>query len=337
MAKYEKLKLAILNRIAENELKIGDRLLSEREIVDRFGFSRITVRHALIDLVESGYLISYPQSGYYLARPIALAEHNTKLGYLMVGRTDRMVSYSLKERLYRSVPFHRMHDRGIDIVARYEDDVEAPIINYFSSCAGLIMTDWVTDEWVRRARELKVPLCCVGNNLCSEESIPTIDYDYAYTVRELLDRLFAHNCKKVVIVISNLAMPSAKKIEEAYRSFYEERGVSFEERRIVKMGYSRGSEDYMAGMALNRDCDAVICDSLPNIFQYEDIGWEKRPEFALMSDMSMSGNCPRAIFPCFETDIYAEAAGMLLEHILSEEEMAKETLLRPKIYDFIKS
>ncbi len=334
LLKYQRLKPAILNWIAKNELKVGDRLPSERDITELFGFSRITVRRTLTDLVESGYLESFPQSGYFLKRPIAPEKHGLTLGFLRIGRAGMLSPDYPVERLCRSFPFYEMHSRSIEVIARYEEDPEIPFLNYFFPCAGLLMTDWVTDEWVTRARELDVPLYCVGNNLCEKEMIPTIDYDYEYTVREILSVLFAHGCRKIVIVLSSLTMPSASTKERAYREFFKERGVCFEERRIVRLSHERGDEDYMEGLMANRDCDAVICEKVPNIFQYKYLHWKKLPKFAFFSCEHPNGNrYVRAVFPYYPKDLYAEAANILVKHIQTDCELPEKLLLRPEISD----
>ncbi len=334
LPKYTKMKLAILNWISKNELKVGDRLPSEREISDIFSLSRITVRHALNDLVETGYLKKLPQSGYYLLKPIAVAEHSTNIGFLMVGRSERMPSGYSPGRLFRTIPYQEMKMRGVEILAKYEEDVNAPLLPYFSTCAGLLMTDWVTDEWVRMAGSLEIPLCCVGNNLCRKEKIFTIDFDHEYTVREQLKLLAGHGCRKIVIVIANCDMPSAHIMEKAYRDFMKEYGLELEERRIVKIRYSGGAADMMEGLARNDDCDAVMCDKLPDIFQYRKLGWTHNPKFALLTGQQRVGSGSlQAIFPYFRKDIYGESANILMDHILMDTELPEKLLLKPEIID----
>ncbi len=60
---------AILAAIEEGRLPRNGKLPSERELVDLFGVSRITIRHAMRDLVAQGFLQSQPGKGFYVAVP----------------------------------------------------------------------------------------------------------------------------------------------------------------------------------------------------------------------------------------------------------------------------
>jgi GntR family transcriptional regulator len=57
----------LLRSIQTGKLPLNAKLSSERELVELFGVSRITVRQALKDLEREGYLISYPGKGFYVA------------------------------------------------------------------------------------------------------------------------------------------------------------------------------------------------------------------------------------------------------------------------------
>jgi GntR family transcriptional repressor for pyruvate dehydrogenase complex len=57
----------IKNAIIEGEIKAGDRLPSERELVERFEASRISIREALKRLETAGLLTIKPGSGVFIA------------------------------------------------------------------------------------------------------------------------------------------------------------------------------------------------------------------------------------------------------------------------------
>ena len=60
---------AVLSAIEEGRLPRNGKLPSERELVELFGVSRITIRHAMRDLVHEGFLASHPGKGFYVAEP----------------------------------------------------------------------------------------------------------------------------------------------------------------------------------------------------------------------------------------------------------------------------
>jgi GntR family transcriptional regulator len=67
--KYFQLREILLDLIESNELPIGAAIPSERELCQRFGLSRMTVRQAVDYLVSEGRLHRVPGKGTFVARP----------------------------------------------------------------------------------------------------------------------------------------------------------------------------------------------------------------------------------------------------------------------------
>ena len=66
---YQQLKDLILEAMAQGLLRPNDRLPSERQLSELMGVSRLTVRHALSDLVNAGWLLSKTGKGTYVQAP----------------------------------------------------------------------------------------------------------------------------------------------------------------------------------------------------------------------------------------------------------------------------
>ncbi|SDH76101.1 GntR family transcriptional regulator [Nonomuraea jiangxiensis] len=67
--KYFQLREILLDLIDSDELSIGAAIPSERELCQRFGLSRMTVRQAVDHLVSEGRLHRVPGKGTFVARP----------------------------------------------------------------------------------------------------------------------------------------------------------------------------------------------------------------------------------------------------------------------------
>ncbi|MGG5369173.1 GntR family transcriptional regulator [Enterococcus sp. AZ196] len=65
---YLQIKEAILQQIKQEELKAGDKLLSEAQFQRSFNVSRITVRKAIDELVEEGYLFRLQGKGTFVKK-----------------------------------------------------------------------------------------------------------------------------------------------------------------------------------------------------------------------------------------------------------------------------
>jgi GntR family transcriptional regulator len=64
--KYYQVKKAIVEKINNEEFKIGEMIPSERELIAMFDVSRITVRKAVEELVQEGYLVKVQGKGTFV-------------------------------------------------------------------------------------------------------------------------------------------------------------------------------------------------------------------------------------------------------------------------------
>ena len=66
MPRYYQIKQVIKKWIVDNEIGIGEKIPSENELAARFEVSRLTVRQALSQLIQEGFLISKRGDGTYV-------------------------------------------------------------------------------------------------------------------------------------------------------------------------------------------------------------------------------------------------------------------------------
>ncbi len=66
---YWQIKESILKEITSGKLKPGDKILSEPQLKDKYGVSRLTARSAVTELVNEGYLIRKQGYGTFIQKP----------------------------------------------------------------------------------------------------------------------------------------------------------------------------------------------------------------------------------------------------------------------------
>ncbi len=66
---YFQLKELVLSEIKEGHYKSGDMIPTEKEISDSFGISRTTVRQAITELVQEGWLYRVKSKGTFVSQP----------------------------------------------------------------------------------------------------------------------------------------------------------------------------------------------------------------------------------------------------------------------------
>jgi len=80
-ALYRQIKQDLTGRIERGELSPGDALPSERELCERYGVSRPTIRQATQDLVREGLLVVRRGVGTFVAEPRIRQQLGTVLGF----------------------------------------------------------------------------------------------------------------------------------------------------------------------------------------------------------------------------------------------------------------
>src|SRR3546814_8579105 len=67
--RYVAIKLYVLHAVSSGEVKPGDRLQSESELVQQFGVSRMTASRARRELQNAGIIVRLPGVGSFVAEP----------------------------------------------------------------------------------------------------------------------------------------------------------------------------------------------------------------------------------------------------------------------------
>ena len=91
---YKQIKDAIKDQIMKGELKGGDKVPSERELCALFGVSRITVRQAINEAVQEGYLYTLQGKGTFIASSSELKINQGLVRVTSFG--DTMLSRGMK-------------------------------------------------------------------------------------------------------------------------------------------------------------------------------------------------------------------------------------------------
>ncbi|NQT60597.1 MAG: GntR family transcriptional regulator [Bacteroidetes bacterium] len=66
---YWQIKESIFKEITSGKLKPGDKILSEPQLKEKYGVSRLTARSAVTELVNEGYLVRKQGYGTYIQKP----------------------------------------------------------------------------------------------------------------------------------------------------------------------------------------------------------------------------------------------------------------------------
>src|SRR5262245_35555810 len=101
---YRQLKDRLLQELEVGSRTAHSRLPSEREWVKKLGVSRITVRQALGELVQQGYLYTVPGKGFFVGERKQARELNAFLSFTAAAeaRGERPSSRVLESKVVRA-------------------------------------------------------------------------------------------------------------------------------------------------------------------------------------------------------------------------------------------
>ena len=88
---YKQISNILTEKITNGELKAGDKLPAEAELMKQFGVSRITVRTALSEMVEDGILARSQGKGTFVATRKSVHPADDRIGFnrscILAGKT----------------------------------------------------------------------------------------------------------------------------------------------------------------------------------------------------------------------------------------------------------
>ncbi|MGN7479594.1 PLP-dependent aminotransferase family protein [Solibacillus silvestris] len=92
---YEQLYIGIKNTIINNQLVVGARLPSKRELAEFFSISQTTVELAYAQLMAEGYIISRPRIGYFVEEIDALPFRENVAAKIDFQQTSQQIEYEI--------------------------------------------------------------------------------------------------------------------------------------------------------------------------------------------------------------------------------------------------
>ncbi|AQU88726.1 histidine utilization repressor [Komagataeibacter nataicola] len=146
-ARYEQVKLYIIERIETGEWAIGHRLPSESELVELLGVSRMTVHRALRELTAEGLVTRAQGVGTFVAEPAQRVEllelrdiaddiasngheHTTRIITLDTIRANSDLATAFEQRpgarLFHSIIVHYEDDTPLQVEERFVSPHFAP-------------------------------------------------------------------------------------------------------------------------------------------------------------------------------------------------------------------
>ncbi len=189
--KYSSVKQRLIQYIVERGLPVGTKLPSERSLCARFGVSNLTLRHAEDELCESGMLQREEGRGVFIAS--TWKGKRLRLGFLSID-----VPTYPTESIIR--PLSDLLDTyQCDLQVLYaHHDVQAWLVEEMSRMDFLVVSGFLTQEWVTAIRSLGKPVLQLGHSNL-ETGFPRVESDFRDAYRLAFTACQRHGIRRFLV------------------------------------------------------------------------------------------------------------------------------------------
>ncbi len=153
---YRQVKQNILDLTRDGTIPAHSKLPSERELVQAYDVSRITIRQALVELVQEGHLQSQPGKGFYVAEKSEPFELHLLTSFTANAIAKGMIPGSrlLEAKIYAAPPeisraLYLPEAADVVLLKRLRTLDGVPVVIQYdwlqpAACPGLLDLDWST-------------------------------------------------------------------------------------------------------------------------------------------------------------------------------------------------
>jgi len=325
LLKYNQAKYEILNVIAQDKLKVGDCLPSERDMSSRFNFSSISLRRALKELAEQGYVEKRHGSGTYLARPVSSWDKKGEMMFLEIVKTDKpptSSTYPVKEFL---------RERNIDLKILTAIRPDTNIANAASSCIGIFVSGWINEEWIAFFKMLDTPMLVVGSHPFMN-SIPTVACDWEKAAGMMVKEFVHRGHRKIGLITGSREFYPSHLIYNGFCKAMGKAGIEVDERQIVWVPDGLSYEVISDFLDIDSDYDAVVLENGP-LLQFQICCWGRefvrKPELGVLGVVGYDKPSEKVEAISFKKSVYLAAAETFFESLNQPEYLKKPILIDP--------
>ena len=254
-------KYALVQEKIKNEIKRGeivDKLPGERTLAKKYGFSYMTIRKAVDNLVAEGLLYKIPMKGTFVANRKTRKKETNVIGYFL----DSSIVDGLTSPYY-SLIFHALEKQaalnGYSLM--YFSDINgSSSLQHLDKVDGVIASCFPRIENVIHDINDRVPVVVIDNS-SSDKTIPSIIIDNYNAVRESVDYLYSLGHKRIGFMTGLHDSDVGKNRYAGYASSMHSHGLELNESLIFRGNYSfdSGTEGASKFLTFSRPPTAIMC------------------------------------------------------------------------------
>jgi DNA-binding LacI/PurR family transcriptional regulator len=244
---------------AIKQKKIVDKLPGERTLAAELGFSYMTIRKAIENLVNEGILFKVPTKGTFVADKNKKNRNKThSIGYFL----DRSIVSGISSPYY-SLIFHALereaakHGYSLVYISDLDEDNLPKVV---SKLDGVIISSFPRIEDIIQQIKRIVPVVVIDNS-SSDKSIPSVIIDNFSAVVNSFDYLYSLGHRRIAFMTGLEDSDVGKDRCAGYQSGLKKYDIDFNETLVYRGNYSfksglLGAEYFMG---LKKPPTAIMC------------------------------------------------------------------------------
>jgi DNA-binding LacI/PurR family transcriptional regulator len=248
----EKIKQAIKHR------EIADKLPGERTLAKEYGYSYMTIRKAVENLVAEGVLYKLPTKGTFVADRKTAKKKTRIIGYFL----DSKIIAGLTSPYY-SLIFNALEKEaakhGYSLI--YFSDIDnTKSLNHLNKLDGVVASCFPRNESIIHQIHDHVPLVVIDNS-SSDKTIPSVIIDNFNAVSDSIKYLCSLGHKRIGFMTGLQDSDVGKYRYEGYKSGLISNGLPLDEELVFRGNYSfksglAGAEYFLS---LKKRPTAIAC------------------------------------------------------------------------------
>ena len=254
--KYVLVEEYIRRQIKNNS--ITNKLPGERALAAELGYSYMTVRKAVDNLVNEGLLYKIPTKGTYVADRKTQKAKTRTIGYFLDSRIAGGLSSPYYSMIFNAIE-KKASKHGYTLVY-FTNSNESNMQKALKKMDGVIASCFLRVENLIQEIKAAIPVVAIDNSV-ADKTIPSVIIDNFSAERETVDYLWSLGHRRIGFITGLEDSDVGKNRYEGFKSGLIKLGVELEPELVFRGNYTFGSGvsgvDYF--LSLEQRPTAIIC------------------------------------------------------------------------------
>jgi DNA-binding LacI/PurR family transcriptional regulator len=238
--------------------KITDKLPGERNLAKELGFSYMTIRKAVENLVDEGLLYKVPTKGTYVASQKQQKPKTRTIGYFLDNRIAGGLSSPYYGLIFNAIA-KATAAQGYSLVYFTNSD-QPNLYKILKKLDGVIASSFLRVESLIQEIKAVIPVVTIDNS-AADKSIPSVIIDNFSAEVESVDYLCSLGHERIGFMTGLEDSDVGKNRYEGYKSGLHKHGIGADESLVFRGNYTFGSGvsgvEYF--LSLEQRPTAIIC------------------------------------------------------------------------------